>query len=132
MRCGLHPSLAAPGRHPVLGHDPDMARLPWFPVAVAGDSMEPTLRPGEWWLARRARRVRVGDVVVVRQPEQGDLLTVKRITRREGSRWWVEGDNAAHSRDSRHYGPVDPEAILARLVIRYRPLPLRRVRRVDG
>jgi signal peptidase I len=103
-----------------------MARLPWFPVAVAGDSMEPTLRSGEWWLARRTHRVAVGDVVVVRQPEQGDLLTVKRITRREGSRWWVEGDNAAHSRDSRHYGLVDQEAIVGRLVVRYRPLPLRR------
>ena len=94
--------------------------------------MEPTLRSGEWWLARRTRRVAVGDVVVVRQPEQEDLLTVKRITRREGARWWVEGDNAAHSRDSRHYGPVTDEAVLARLVIRYRPLPLRRIRRVDG
>ncbi len=109
-----------------------MARLPWFPVAVAGDSMEPTLRSGEWWLARRTRRVAVGEVVVVRQPEQGDLLTVKRITRREGAHWWVEGDNAAHSRDSRHFGPVTDEAVLARLVIRYRPLPLRRLRRVDG
>lgn len=109
-----------------------MARLPWFPVAVAGDSMEPTLSAGEWWLARRTRRVAVGDVVVVRQPEQEDLLTVKRITRREGARWWVEGDNSAHSRDSRHFGPVTEEAVLARLVIRYRPLPPRRVRRVDG
>ena len=109
-----------------------MVRLLWFPVAVAGDSMEPTLRSGEWWLARRTRRVAVGDVVVVRQPEQEDLLTVKRITRREGARWWVEGDNAAHSRDSRHFGPVTDEAVLARLVIRYRPLPLRRIRRVDG
>ena len=109
-----------------------MARLPWFPVAVAGDSMEPTLRSGEWWLARRTRRVAVGDVVVVRQPEQEDLLTVKRITGRQGAGWWVEGDNSERSRDSRHYGPVDPEAILAVLVIRYWPLPLRRVRRVDG
>jgi signal peptidase I len=109
-----------------------MGRLRWFPVVIAGDSMEPSLSGGEWWLARRTGRVSVGDIVVVRPPDQTDLLTVKRITRREGSRWWVEGDNVAHSRDSRHYGPVDPEAILARLVIRYRPLPLRRVRRVDG
>jgi nickel-type superoxide dismutase maturation protease len=104
-----------------------VARLPWFPVAVSGDSMEPTLRSGEWWLARRTRRWRVGDVVVVRQPEQEDLLTVKRITRREGDGWWVEGDNPTRSRDSRHYGPLEPEAILARLVLRYRPLPPRRI-----
>jgi len=116
----------------VLGHDPGMARLPWFPVAIAGDSMEPTLRSGEWWVARRTRRVAVGDVVVVRQPEQEDLLTVKRITDREGARWWVEGDNSERSRDSRHYGPVDPEAIVARLVLRYRPLPPRRIPRRGG
>ena len=109
-----------------------MARLPWFPVAVAGESMEPTLRSGEWWLARRTRRVRVGDVVVVRQPEQVELLTVKRITRRDGTRWWVEGDNPPLSRDSRHYGPVDQEEIIAQLVVRYRPLPPRRIPRLGG
>lgn len=109
-----------------------MVRLPWFPVAVTGDSMEPTLRSGEWWLARRTRRVAVGDVVVVRQPEQEDLLTVKRITRRVGTRWWVEGDNSQRSRDSRHYGPVDHEAILARLAVRYRPLPPRRISHLGG
>ena len=109
-----------------------MGRLPWFPVVIAGDSMEPTLSAGDWWLARRTGRVSVGDIVVVRPPDQADLLTVKRVARREGRGWWVEGDNAAHSRDSRHFGPVTEEAVLARLVIRYRPLPLRRVRRVDG
>lgn len=109
-----------------------MVCLPWFPVVIAGDSMEPTLRAGEWWLVRRTRKVSVGDIIVVRQPEQEDLLTVKRITRREGARWWVEGDNAAHSRDSRHFGPVTEEAVVARLVMRYRPLPLGRIRRVDG
>lgn len=109
-----------------------MARLPWVAVAIEGDSMEPALRSGEWWLARRTHRVGVGDVVVVRQPEQDALLTVKRIVRRDGESWWVEGDNPARSRDSRHYGPVAPEAILARLVARYRPLPLRRVSRRGG
>ena len=116
----------------MLGHDPGMARLPWFPVAVSGDSMEPALSDGQWWVARRTRRVRVGDVVVVRQPEQAGLLTVKRITRRDGTRWWVEGDNRDRSRDSRHYGPVDQEAIIGRLVVRYRPLPLRRISRRGG
>lgn len=109
-----------------------MGRLPWFPVVIAGASMEPTLRAGEWWLARRTRTVRVGDIVVVRPPDQADLLTVKRVARREARGWWVEGDNSAHSRDSRHFGPITEEAVVARLVIRYRPLPLRRVRRVGG
>ena len=106
--------------------------MPWFPVVIAGDSMAPTLCEGEWWLARRTREVMPGDVVVVRQPERDGLLTVKRIIRGEGSRWWVEGDNPGRSRDSRHYGAVAPEAISARLVLRYRPLPLRRLARRGG
>jgi nickel-type superoxide dismutase maturation protease len=109
-----------------------MAGLPWFPVAVAGDSMAPTLRAGEWWLARHTSKVSVGDVVVVRPPGADDLLTVKRITRREGDGWWVEGDNAGRSRDSRAFGPIAHEAVLGRLVLRYRPLPLRRVPRRGG
>ena len=109
-----------------------MIRMPWFPVAVAGDSMEPTLHAGEWWLARRTSRVGVGDVVVLRQPESDHLLTVKRITRQEGGRWWVEGDNPTRSRDSRAYGLIADDAVIARLVVRYRPLPLRRIPRRGG
>ena len=109
-----------------------MAPLPWFRVAVTGDSMTPALREGEWWLARRGGRPRVGDVVVVDHPEQDGLLAVKRLIRREPDGWWVEGDNADRSRDSRHFGSIAEERIVGRLLVRYAPLPLRRVRRVDG
>ena len=103
-----------------------MAPLPWFRVAVTGDSMTPALREGEWWLARRGARPRVGDVVVVDHPEHDGLLAVKRLVRREPEGWWVEGDNPARSRDSRHFGPVHSSRIVGRLVVRYAPLPPRR------
>ena len=62
-------------------------------VAVAERSMEPALRPGDWLLVRRTRRVRAGQIVLARHPSQPDLLIVKRVARQtpEG-RWWLESD----------------------------------------
>lgn len=103
-----------------------MRRWPLFRVAIAGPSMEPTLRDGEWWLARSGGPVAVGDLVVLDSPEHPGLVLVKRVTRATDHGWWVEGDNPAESRDSRHFGAVDPGRIRGGLLVRYRPLlPLR-------
>ena len=88
-------------------------------VVVEGPSMLPTLRPGDCLLVRRPRRVRAGSVVVARFPARPDLLVVKRAVRREGDRWWVEGDNPAIADDSRRYGPAE---VLGVVVLRYWPL----------
>ena len=85
--------------------------------------MEPALRDGEWWLAVRTRRFGAGDIVVIEHPEYAGLLAVKRLVRREASGWWVEGDNPARSRDSRHFGALADASIRGRLIVRYRPLP---------
>jgi phage repressor protein C with HTH and peptisase S24 domain len=86
--------------------------------------MLPTLRAGDCVLVRPPRRVRAGDVVVARFPARPDLLVVKRVVRREGRLWWVESDNPAVTDDSRRYGAAE---VLARAVLRYWPLPPRRV-----
>ncbi|MFM8239565.1 MAG: nickel-type superoxide dismutase maturation protease [Actinomycetota bacterium] len=99
-----------------------MGRLPWFPVAIAGDSMQMALRDGEWWLARRTRRVAPGDMVVIDHPEYAGLLAVKRVVRRDDAGWWVEGDNPDRSRDSRHFGAIPDSRIIGKVVLRYRPL----------
>ena len=106
-----------------------MPRLPFFRVTVAGDSMEPGLVAGEWWIAVRTRRLHIGDIVVIQHPERDGMLAVKRLVRREGRRCWVEGDNSSRSRDSRHFGPLDQALILGRLLLRYAPLPPRRADR---
>ena len=93
-------------------------------VLVQGPSMLPALRPGDCLLVRAPRRVRPGDVVVARFPVRPDLLVVKRAVRPEGGLWWVEGDNPAVADDSRRYGPAE---VLARVVLRYWPLPPGRV-----
>ena len=89
-------------------------------VLVEGPSMLPTLRPGDCLLVRRSSRVRAGAVVVARFPTRPDLLVVKRAVRPEGGLWCVEGDNPAVTDDSRRYGPAE---VLARVVLRYWPLP---------
>lgn len=97
-------------------------------VAVAGDSMAPTLHDGDWLLCRRtgpAYAVRAGDVVVVERPDRPGLLLVKRAVRREAGGWWVEGDNAAASDDSRLFGPVPDSLVRARVLARYWPRPAR-------
>jgi nickel-type superoxide dismutase maturation protease len=94
--------------------------------------MEPTLRNGDWWIARRGGRVRMGDVVLVAHPERPGLRVVKRAVRRSEDGWWVEGDNPTASEDSRTFGPVAEDLVVARLLLRYRPLPLKRLRRHGG
>jgi nickel-type superoxide dismutase maturation protease len=93
--------------------------LPWLRVAVRGPSMLPTLAPGEWLLVRRGVRPRPGAVVVVRRPER---LVVKRVIRAAGDGWWVEGDNADVSDDSRVYGAVRGADVVGEVRWRYYPL----------
>lgn len=92
-------------------------------IAVAGESMLPTTGPGDWWLVLRSRRLTPGQLVACWHPLRVDLLIVKRVVRREGTGWWVEGDNPAASDDSRAFGAVPDDRIVGRLLIRYRRGP---------
>jgi nickel-type superoxide dismutase maturation protease len=97
-------------------------RWPLFRVAVAERSMEPSLRPGDWLLVRRSRKIRPGQVVVAQHPERPEMLLVKRADRRQGEGWWLLSDNAgAATVDSRQFGPVPPELIEGRVLGRYWP-----------
>jgi type IV secretory pathway protease TraF len=76
-------------------------------VTVEGYSMMPTYRPGERLTAlRRWRPVRVGDVVVVRDPRESSRWLLKRCVAKSGSMLDLRGDNAAGSTDSRDFGLV--------------------------
>jgi len=95
------------------------------PVVVSGDSMRPTLCAGDLCLVMYGLRIRPGDVVVARLP--GRPLGVKRAVRRTANGWWLEGDDAAASTDSRSFGAVPEQAVLGRVLIRYWPLARRPV-----
>ncbi|HWG65673.1 MAG TPA: S26 family signal peptidase [Streptosporangiaceae bacterium] len=104
-------------------------RWPLWRVAVAERSMEPSLRPGDWLLARRTMRsgrpvrIRPGQLVIARHPQRPGMLLVKRAGERDGDRWWLKSDNpAAGAVDSRQFGAVPAALIEARVLLRYWPL----------
>jgi len=99
-------------------------RWPLLRVEVTEDSMLPALRPGDWLLARRTRRVRPGQVVLAWHPGRPDFLLVKRAARRVDGGWWLASDNpAAGAVDSSRFGPVREELLVGRVLASYWPLP---------
>lgn len=94
-------------------------RWPLVRVKVAERSMEPALRPGDWLLMLRTRRVRPGQIVIARHPGKPDMLLVKRLARRlsDGTYWLMSDNEVAASVDSRRFGPA--AEVEGRLLIRY-------------
>jgi nickel-type superoxide dismutase maturation protease len=95
----------------------------WGTAVVRGVSMEPALRDGDLLLIRYGARVRPADVVVVALPDRP--VAVKRAVQHSAAGWWVEGDAAAFSTDSRQLGPLPDSTVLGRAVLRYWPRPRR-------
>jgi nickel-type superoxide dismutase maturation protease len=115
-----------------------VALLRWRPtrIEVQGASMVPTLMPGDWALAVTGRRSRKGQVVVVEHPGRPGYEMVKRVKAVPGERvggrmldddeFWIEGDRADASTDSRHFGPVRREHLKALVLLVYWPKERRR------
>ena len=97
----------------------------WFGFGfyhIPSVSMSPTLMPGDVVLvdswAFNAHPAKKGDVVVTRKGPKGVFL-VKRVTqvKEDGQTRWifVEGDNPAHSQDSRQFGWIDSALIIGQV-----------------
>lgn len=81
---------------------------------VVGDSMLPTLREGRLVIASGLfREVQPGQMVIVRH--QG-LEKIKRIYRIDGEKVFVLGDNPEKSTDSRSFGWLSVQSIIARVI----------------
>jgi signal peptidase I len=96
---------------------------------VVNDSMRPTLAPGDRVLLDYRRRPRPGALVVARLP--GGVTAVKRATERRETElgepgWWLLSDNAAVGTDSRRYGAVPDDDVVAVVLLRVWPPPGRR------
>lgn len=99
--------------------------------------MAPTLAPGDWALVVTPRMFVTGDVVVVEHPGRPGYEMVKRLVAAPGDRvgertlaadeFWVEGDLAAASTDSRQFGPVSRDELKAKVVLVYWPKERRRL-----
>jgi nickel-type superoxide dismutase maturation protease len=83
-----------------------LGRLPYRRIRVIGPSMVPTLGHGDVVLARRTRKPRTGDVVVVTWVNRPGQLSIKRAIRPDDGGWHVAGDNPIASTDSRELGPA--------------------------
>lgn len=91
--------------------------------SVEGESMLPAYRPGDWLIvdtrAFRNRLPRAGEVVVARDPRHATRKLIKRVKSVDiHGNIWLEGDNAAASTDSRHFGAV--EQVIGLVRWRYR------------
>jgi len=96
--------------------------LPVRRAAVADTSMQPALRPGDRLLILTWLRPRVGDVILLQDPEARSRLVLKRVgSFTPNGDVVVGGDNPNVSRDSRHFGAVPRELVLGRAVYRYLP-----------
>src|SRR5438876_809413 len=87
-------------------------------------------RTSRWCFASSARSslLRVGDVVVARRPDRPELEIIKRIRAIDpAGAIFLVGDNSAASTDSRQFGPVPRDHIVAQVRWRYWPLPPIRV-----
>jgi nickel-type superoxide dismutase maturation protease len=95
--------------------------LPLRRFRVSDTSMQPALRPGDRILVATWLAPRVGDLVVVRDPERASTYTVKRVTALSSAGMELRGDNVNVSRDSRHFGTVPRALMVGRAVFRYLP-----------
>ena len=84
-----------------------------------GSSMNPTLKDGEVVLVDRDARIEVGDIVVAKHPVEQTSELIKRVARiNEHGHYFLVGDNAADSNDSRNFGAVTREYIKGKVVAR--------------
>jgi nickel-type superoxide dismutase maturation protease len=102
-------------------------RMPLRSFGVTGESMSPTLQPGDRVVVRTWGRVRAGDVVVAWHPRRPDQMIVKRAVHRTDDGWWLESDNqrAPGRQDSWDFDAVPDRLVVGRVVVRYRPLSTR-------
>ena len=87
--------------------------------------MRPVLAPGDRLLvdptAYRSRPPRVGEIVVVVDPEDPTRWLVKRVAAVAPGTVVVVGDRDEVSRDSRRFGPVPLASVVGRVYRRYFP-----------
>ena len=88
---------------------------------VRGESMQPTLHPGDWVLvdpsAYRTLPPVPGDVVVSKHPFRTHVVMVKRVANVTGKAVHLKGDNSDASTDSASLGAVPMNKLVGKVVL---------------
>jgi nickel-type superoxide dismutase maturation protease len=123
------PAYLARGLAAGIGIGAVLVARRWLDVVeVEGESMAPTLRPGDWLVVERRTYLRrmplPGEIVVAPDPRDPRRELVKRVVSVDGEAWTVElgGDRTSASTDSRTFGAVPAATVRWRAVWRYWPL----------
>lgn len=98
-------------------------------MAVAGDSMTPAFSSGDWLVVFWGGTYRRGQVVLVERENQPGVFLLKRVIGPIEGKIWVEGDNKEESTDSRQWGAISQEEIVATVLFRFMKAGSRRARR---
>lgn len=83
-------------------------------VRINGDSMYPTLKEGEYYLAVRLfkpTKLHQGRIYVFKPPYSTETYVIKRLTGITSLGLFFEGDNRSCSYDSNDYGYIPPEEV---------------------
>lgn len=92
---------------------------------VREQSMEPWAREGDFGLVDKMSylffKPKVGHVVVVRHPQRPNLFLLKRIVKESEGMYFMKGDNALKSIDSRHFGLLPQSSIVGKVHIVRKP-----------
>ena len=86
---------------------------------VENNSMLPALRSGEQVIVKKGAKLKAGDIVIAQHPYKRSVEIVKRIEKIEkDGKFFLTGDNADESTDSRTFGAVSIECIKGKVISR--------------
>ncbi len=88
---------------------------PILKFQVQEDSMLPALKPGDVVLVNKLSTPGVGDVIVLKNPEDQKMLLIKKIQKVDDRKYFVMGNDLKKSRDSRHFGLVEKKDIIGKV-----------------
>ena len=107
--------------HTVKAYLADRAINPWVGVSgrlrkpkilvvrrVVGNSMLPTLKPGQVVIGVKSKAATGRLVIAVHK----DSEIIKRLTKIDGNKVYIVGDNSAASSDSRNFGWINKDQLL--------------------
>lgn len=82
---------------------------------VAGDSMFPALKEGDWVLVNPNAAFEIGDIVVARHPFKKSVKIIKRIAEiLSDEKYILLSDNPEDGTDSRSFGAISAKDILGK------------------